>query len=82
MRSPRHLRLVPDPDPGLLIDCAVCVARASAACADCVVTHIVGHEEGATVVLAPGEQRAMQLLADAGLVPQSRFEPAGSATMT
>lgn len=81
-RSRRHLRLVPDPAPALVIDCAVCVARASSACTDCLVTHLVGHEEGGKVELDVDERRAVEMLAEAGLVPRSRFEPRGGATMT
>ena len=36
------------------------VARASAACEDCLVTHLVGHEEGEAVVLDRQEQRAVE----------------------
>lgn len=82
MRSHRHLHLVPDPEPTLVIDCAVCTARASDRCDDCLVTHLVGHEEGSPVELDVDEQKAVEMLADAGLVPRSRFEPPGGATMT
>lgn len=81
-RSHRHLRIVPEPAPALVIDCAECVARASSACADCLVTHLVGHEEGGKVEFDVDERRAVEMLAEAGLVPRSRFEPRGGATMT
>ncbi|MDW3218548.1 MAG: hypothetical protein R8F63_08015 [Acidimicrobiales bacterium] len=86
MSAHPHLRLVPDhpgpafsgqiaPDDTLTIDCAVCVALDTAACDDCVVTCLVGHEVGTPVVLDPEERRAVDLLAEAGLVPASRFSP-------
>ena len=81
-----HLRLVPEhPGPeflgpadseiALTIDCAVCVARDTDACADCVVSYFVGHEAGTPVVLDHEEKRAVDLLTAAGLVPASRFRP-------
>jgi hypothetical protein len=81
-----HLRLVPDdlgPDfldgprtePALTIDCAVCVAQDTDACDDCVVSYLVGHEADTPMVLDAEELRAVELLADAGLVPASRFAP-------
>ncbi|MFT7607482.1 MAG: hypothetical protein ACI9MX_000537 [Candidatus Aldehydirespiratoraceae bacterium] len=85
-----HLRLVPDdigpdfvrfldefppPEAALIIDCDVCVARATDACDDCMVSYLVGHEAGTPVVLDAEEKRAVELLADAGLVPASRFSP-------
>jgi hypothetical protein len=81
-----HLRLVPDdaepdlltaphPDVALTIDCAVCVMQHTDACDDCVVSYLVGHEAGTPVVLDTEEKRAVDLLAEAGLVPASRFDP-------
>lgn len=81
-----HLRLVPDQpgpefrrlgdeEPALTIDCAVCEALDTDACDDCVVSYLVGHEAGTPVILDREEKRAVDLLADAGLVPASRFSP-------
>ncbi|MEQ8841247.1 MAG: hypothetical protein RIB98_09720 [Acidimicrobiales bacterium] len=88
MALPSHLRLVPDlphdllpgPEPSAddaacTIDCAVCEVRDTDACDDCVVSYLVGHEAGTPVVLDAEEKRAVELLADAGLVPASRFTP-------
>lgn len=73
-----HLSIVPDtagrPDMIVTIDCGVCVARYTTACDDCVVTHVVGHEIGQPVEFEVGDALAIQLLADAGLVPGSKFE--------
>jgi len=72
-----HLRVVSDvgnpAEPTLTIDCDKCVVKYTCACDECLVTHIVGREIGRPVELASDEVRAVQLLADAGLVPGSRF---------
>lgn len=86
-RTP-HLHLVPtgpDVSPGgvtpaphepvLTIDCAVCEVRDTDACDDCLVSYLVGHEAGTPVELDADEKRAVDLLAEAGLVPGSRFAP-------
>ena len=81
-----HLRLVPDgadpsrsvvrpPEDGLTIDCDLCVAQHTDACDDCVVSYLIGHEAGTPVVLDSAEHHAIELLAEAGLVPASRFSP-------
>jgi len=53
----------------LVIDCAECVLEGTAACADCVVTFLVGHEPGEAVVIDVAEVRALATLAHAGLTP-------------
>jgi len=72
-----HLSVVPDlpssPEVDLTIDCKECVARHSDACSDCVVSYIVSKEPGQPNEFERGEANAMRLLADAGLVPGSRF---------
>ncbi len=80
----RHLRLVPDlppssefdlvgAEPALMIDCDACEMQFSDQCDDCLVSYLVGHEEGTPVMLDEDEKQAVDLLADAGLVPPSRF---------
>ena len=73
-----HLTVVPDLSPAsdesLTIDCDECVAQHTETCADCVVSFIVGREPGMPVEFESGEASAVQLLADAGLVPGSRFQ--------
>ena len=54
------------------ITCDDCVARATVACADCVVTFICGREPDDAVVIDAEEERAVRLLAGAGLVPALR----------
>jgi hypothetical protein len=61
------------------IDCDECRMQDTEACADCVVTFIVGREPGDAVVIDVAEARAVRLLAQAGLVPDLRHEPSESA---
>lgn len=46
--------------------------RDTDACRDCVVSFIVGREPGEAVVVDVEEERAVRLLARAGLVPRLR----------
>ncbi len=63
----------------MLIDCGTCVVR-GAACGDCAV-HVLLEPAGGVVDWDEGEQRAMEALADGGLIPRSRFvSPVASAT--
>ena len=60
-------------DDGVLrIDCGECVLDGTAACADCVVTFLVGHEPGTAVVVDAAEVRALGALARGGLAPALR----------
>ena len=67
-------------DPMVLtIDCAECVLEGTAACVDCVVTFLVGHEPGTAVLVDAAEVRALGALARGGLAPSLRHrrrEPA------
>jgi hypothetical protein len=67
----------------IVIDCDTCMARCSAACADCVVTFICRDDNAP--VTAPGagrnavvvdvaELRALRLLHERGLVPRLRHQ--------
>jgi Zn-finger protein len=49
------------------ISCDDCVMQHSAACAECVVTHVLGAE--GEVELDAAVERAIRLLINAGLVP-------------
>ena len=82
-RNPHtHLRVVGQLDPAaetetdgvITIDCDVCVRRFSDECDDCVVSYLVDHDPATPVVFGRREQNAVDLLADAGLIPRSRFE--------
>lgn len=54
------------------IDCDECVMDGTAACRDCVVTFIMGRRPGEAIVVDAAEERAVGLLAGAGLVPALR----------
>jgi hypothetical protein len=58
----------------IVIDCDTCVARSSAACADCVVTFMCGEEPREAVVIDVAEYRALRLLHEGGLVPRLRHQ--------
>ncbi len=60
----------------LVISCDTCVMDGSAACADCVVTHLLAPAVREAVVLDLAELRAMRLLAQAGMVPTLRHREA------
>ena len=61
------------PEIALSIDCDDCIGLHTGACADCMVTHLLGAEPGGRVELDRDEFRQVELLTDAGLVPKSRF---------
>jgi hypothetical protein len=56
----------------MLIDCFECVMRATDACDDCVVTFVMDREPGEALVIDADEERAVRMLARAGLVPRLR----------
>ncbi len=76
MARPNHLRLVPEPvdNLALTIDCEACVAQFTDACDDCVVSYLIEREPGTPVMFDDDERHAIDLLAEAGLVPPSRFQ--------
>lgn len=49
--------------------------QASDACADCVVTFVVNREPGDAVVIDVAQERAVRMLARAGLLPELRHRP-------
>ena len=59
----------------MLIDCDGCAVR-DLACGECVVTVLLGEPPG-VVEMDEGEQRALEVLADSGLVPRLRLVPVG-----
>lgn len=59
----------------MLIDCDGCAMR-DVACADCVVTVLLGEPPGA-VEVDEGQRRALDVLADSGLVPRLQLVPLG-----
>lgn len=59
----------------MLIDCDGCAVR-DLACGDCVVTVLLGAPPGG-VEVDDSERRALEVLADSGLVPRLRLVPLG-----
>lgn len=70
LRAP--LRALPA-ESGCVIDCDTCTVR-GAACSDCVVSVMLG---GPPDVVAEEEQRALNVLAGAGLVPPLQMTAPG-----
>jgi len=62
-------------EDALLIDCDGCAMR-DLACADCVVTVLLGGPPG-VVEVDDAERAALDALADSGLVPRLRLVPLG-----
>ena len=60
----------------LTIDCDTCTMRNTDTCADCVVTFVVGRNPGEALVIDVEAERAVRLLARAGLVPGLRHTAA------
>ena len=54
------------------IDCDECVMRNTGACDDCVVSFVVDREPGEALVIDAEAERAVRMLARAGLVPRLR----------
>ena len=65
------LEMMVDMD-SIIIDCGTCSARATAACADCVVTYLCEREPDDALVIDVAEFRALRMLNEAGLVPKLR----------
>ena len=61
-------------EPVLRISCDECAHEGTAACADCVVTFILGRAPGDAVLIDVAEARALRLLADGGLAPGLRHQ--------
>jgi hypothetical protein len=59
-------------DAVLRIDCAECDFENTAACEDCVVTFLCDRSPGDAVTIDLAEERAIRMLADAGLAPGLR----------
>lgn len=56
----------------MIISCDECTMQDTAACGDCVVTFLLGREPDEAVVFDVAEERALRLLAGAGMVPTLR----------
>ena len=64
----------------MVISCSDCVMQHSAACRGCIVTHVLGGQSGA-VVFDLATERAIRLLAKAGMIPSSRFRSASQRSL-
>jgi hypothetical protein len=58
----------------ITISCDTCRMQDTAACVDCVVTHLCERDPTQPVMLGVAERRALHLLASAGLVPELRHQ--------
>jgi hypothetical protein len=58
----------------LVVDCDGCAGNGTSACADCVISHVLAGEAPVRLTLESADERAVRLLAKAGLVPDLRFE--------
>jgi hypothetical protein len=56
------------------IDCDDCRMQGTDACGDCIVTFVVGREPGDALVIDADEERAVRLLASAGLIRDLKYE--------
>lgn len=63
----------------MIISCDQCTMRDTAACGDCVVTFLLGREPDEAVIFDAAEERALRLLAGAGMVPTLRHRSRASA---
>lgn len=61
--------------PSFTIDCDTCVMQHTDACGDCVVSFICSREPGDAIVVDLDEYRALEMLAESGLVPELRHRP-------
>ena len=56
----------------LIISCDTCVMQKTPACDDCLMSFLCGDSHETAVVFDLAEQRAVRLLANAGMVPTLR----------
>jgi hypothetical protein len=56
------------------IDCDDCRMQGTDACGDCIMTFVVGREPGDALVIDAEEERAVRLLASAGLVRDLKYQ--------
>ena len=67
-----------DEDVAITIECDRCVRQDTSACTGCLVSFVLDRSPGDAVIIDADEARALRVLADAGLVPESRFEASAS----
>ena len=64
----------PASEPTFTIDCDQCCMQGTDACGDCVVTYVCSREPGDALIVDLGEYRALEMLAESGLVPTLRHQ--------
>jgi hypothetical protein len=64
----------------LIISCDTCCMRATATCADCVVTHVLAPATSEPVELDDEEVRVVRLLVRAGMMPTLRHSETDAVT--
>jgi hypothetical protein len=64
----------------LIISCDTCCMRATATCADCVVTHVLSPATVESVSLDDEEMRVVRLLVRAGMMPTLRHSETDAVT--
>ncbi|MEO5900393.1 MAG: hypothetical protein ABIR68_09710 [Ilumatobacteraceae bacterium] len=69
MNHEHHVHEQDVPASAIIISCDTCVMRATAHCADCVVTHVLAPAPHERISFTDEEMVAMALLARAGMVP-------------
>ncbi|MDP9071791.1 MAG: hypothetical protein M3N68_11060 [Actinomycetota bacterium] len=62
--------------PSLTVSCSECSMQGTDTCQDCVVSFICGRDPDEAVIIDAEEERAVRLLANAGLVPRLRHQRA------
>ena len=67
-------------DTTLIISCDTCCMRATATCADCVVTHVLSPAAVEEVTFDNEEMRVVRLLVRAGMVPTLRHSETDAVT--
>jgi hypothetical protein len=60
----------------MVISCSDCAMQHTAACEGCIVTHVLDRAPDDAVVFDLATERAIRLLATAGMIPSSRFRSA------
>ncbi len=72
MNASKSINPAAESQPVLVINCDTCVMRETNACSDCLVSFMCGDTHETAVVFNLEEQRAVRLLANAGMVPTLR----------
>ncbi len=64
----------------LIISCDTCCMRATATCADCIVTHVLAPATAENVAFDDEEVRVVRLLVRAGMMPTLRHSETNAVT--